>query len=257
MLKLKHEERYNTNYIRKEINRSTNEAIAIKDLGEIIKTLRLDETRRKIGLTVKSPLENSIHSTQRCLQHCPVKIERSSINYVLLEDEPHIRCSNLVVAYKNSIKDESNNRRVYLGQTCLFPKIRGVVSLCLLIFAPIVELRVNKFRQCYTGALCGLGVDKLGKPLWMENDSEDVFEVNINDSDIRRINHIRDIINTTLSNDSNMLKADPKILRKFQKDNRKSILSLLQSCSSEVRKIAEPISTDKPYIWDRVRLHFD
>ena len=209
-------------------------------------------------MTVRSPLENTLYSTVRCLNHCDVRIERTSINYVLLEDEPQVKCSNLLVAFKKSLNESeyTKSRRVYLSQTCLFPKIRGLVSLCLLIFSPVVELRACKKNRCYTGALCGLGIDDSGKPLYMENDVEDVFEVDIDETDIRRINLIRDILNTMLGNVSNYLKSDKNKLRKFQKDNRKSILTLLQSCSSKLKKMSEPIYFSKPYIWGQVNFEF-
>ena len=92
-------------------------------------------------MSVKCPIECSLQSSVRCLNCYDVKIGYGSINYILLDNEPYIKCSNLVVAYKNDFKENGHTSTIYLNQTCMFPKIRGLVSLCLLIFAPIVELR--------------------------------------------------------------------------------------------------------------------
>ena len=104
----------------------------------------------------------------------------------------------------------------------------------------------------YTGALCGLGVDKLGKPIYPDNDIEEEFEVSIQDSDINRINNIRDIINTMISNDSEILRSEKDKLKKFQKDNRHSLLKLLQTCTSDQKKFIDPVCYYGRYRWNEV-----
>jgi hypothetical protein len=138
----------------------------------------------------------------------------------------------------------------------MFPKIRGLSSLCLLIFSPVVELRVDKRSRCYTGALCGLGVNKFGKPLYTENDVEEAFDVKITDEEIRHVNCIRDIINSLLSNESNIMKSDKNKLQRFQIHNRKSLLELLTQCSSDDKKVVEPFVIQKRYIWGQVRYFY-
>ena len=194
-----------------------------------------------------------MYSSVKSLHCFDVKVGYGSINYILLEDEPQVKCSNLVVAYKNDIKEIGNTSKIYLNQTCMFPKIRGLVSICMLIFAPIVELRVDKRSKSYTGALCGLGVNQYSKPLFTENDVEEAFDVIIRDDDIRLVNNIRDIMNTLLSNDSNILNSDKAKLKKFQMDNRKSILKVLNNCASDQKKVIEPLFFYKKYIWGQVR----
>jgi hypothetical protein len=228
----------------------------IKDLGRILENLKIDKKSREIELNVRCPLECTVYSSVRSLNSFDVKIGYGSINYVLLEDEPHVKCPHLIVAYQNTIKEIGNTSKIYLNQTCMFPKIRGLSSLCLLIFSPIVELRVDKRSKCYTGALCGLGVNKFGKPLYTENDVEEPFDVKITDEDIRQVNLIRDILNTLLSNDSNILKSDKNKLQKFQMDNRQSLLKLLTECSLDKKKVVEPFVIQKRYIWGQVRYFY-
>ncbi len=228
----------------------------IKDLGGILENLKIDKKSREIELNVRCPLECSLYSSVRSLNSFDVKIGYGSINYVLLEDEPHIKCSHLIVAYQNTIKEIGNTSKIYLNQTCMFPKIRGLSSLCLLIFSPIVELRVDKRSRCYTGALCGLGVNKFGKPLYTENDVEEAFDVKITDEEIRHVNCIRDIINSLLSNESNIMKSDKNKLQRFQIHNRKSLLELLTQCSSDDKKVVEPFVIQKRYIWGQVRYFY-
>lgn len=79
----------------------------------------------------------------------------------------------------------SRKNEIILRNTCLFPKIRGLVSLCLLSFSPEVEFRFDLKTKKYTGALCGLGLDRIrNRPLYTENDVEDVFEVEFSEKDI-------------------------------------------------------------------------
>lgn len=108
-----------------------------------------------------------------------VRPDRLSINRILLDQDHTLNCSNLLVAHKIS----ENGKDLILRETCLFPKIKGLVSLVLLAFSPEVEFRYDK--NSYTGALCGLGFDTVTRrPIYTESDIEDVFEVNFYERDI-------------------------------------------------------------------------
>jgi hypothetical protein len=67
-------------------------------------------------------------------------VAKDSINGVLLDEDYETQCSTLVVAahMADSTEDQA---KVTLRNTTMFPKIKGIVSLCLLCFAPQVELR--------------------------------------------------------------------------------------------------------------------
>ena len=59
----------------------------------------------------------------------------------MLDEQPDIECSSLVVSHKIDITE--SNDLLYLRNTCLFPKFRGLVSMCLLMFSPMAELRYH------------------------------------------------------------------------------------------------------------------
>ena len=110
-----------------------------------------------------------------------VRISSSSINYVLLDEEPEIECPSLIIADKIEI-----NIKIILRNTSKFPKRDGIATLCLLLFSPVVVLRVDeRTNNSYSGALCGLCYDhKLQKPLSAENDIEEVFHCKFGQHDI-------------------------------------------------------------------------
>ena len=125
-----------------ERSKSTNEWIAVQNLDGLLEQLEFDwSCPVEIDPhSPYSPLECDVHAMTQCNYLKKVRIGRSSVNYVLLDEEPEVRCSSLLVASRIEINDIKDNSLV-IRNTCLFPKIKGLVSLCLLMFAPAVELR--------------------------------------------------------------------------------------------------------------------
>jgi ATP-dependent RNA helicase TDRD9 len=151
-----------------------------------LKKLRFDRNR-ELPLRISSPLETTLEGLTKVTKIGRVKTDINSINRVILDDEPDVKCSSLLVAYRTDVSDKQPNQFI-LRNTCLFPKIRGIVSLCLLAFSPQVELRICKKLKCYTGALCGLGFDReANKPLYIENDIEDQFQVKFESHEIKEV----------------------------------------------------------------------
>lgn len=68
-----------------------------------------------------------------------VRISQESINYVLLDQQSELNCDSLVVSH--TIESSEKTRQMFLRNTCLFPKFRGLRSRCLMMFSPMVELR--------------------------------------------------------------------------------------------------------------------
>ena len=118
-----------------------------------------------------------------------VHISRSSINYILLDQQPEVESGSMVVSHKIESTDNTGSRKqLILSHTCLLPKIKGLISRCLLMFSPMVELRVDEENKRYCGALCGLGYDrKIKKALYAEDDIEDVFDVKLDHQDLREV----------------------------------------------------------------------
>ena len=135
-----------------------------------------------------SPIQCKLNAMTQCNTFKSVRISSESVNYVLLDDEPEIRCSKLLIAQECALDSSKNSNTLALRNTCLFPKIKGLVSLCLMIFSPSVELRVDRVDKKYTGALCGLGYDKdKQRPIHLENDIEDTFEVEFDSKDLKQV----------------------------------------------------------------------
>lgn len=166
---------------------NTNDWITVQDLEKLIDQAQfypIDNDRPLILDGAYSPLEIKCHPMMR--RNCAnVRIDHSSINFVLLDDEPEIVCSSLIVAHKIENSDGSK-QDLKLRNTSLFPKKLGLTSLCLLLFSPVIELRVDgKNKNTYSGALCGLGFDsKLKKALFVENDIEEVFDCKFDHHDL-------------------------------------------------------------------------
>lgn len=144
-LKLKHEERYNTSYfnaINKNEQRSKNEWIHIPNIDNILSEIQFHDDEPIENwhkLQVLSPIQTNLIGMTRTNKCLNVKVTRPSLNTVLLDDNPSMKCSSLLVAHNVNIDVDEGLCK--LAITTLFPKIKGIVSKCLLAFAPQVELR--------------------------------------------------------------------------------------------------------------------
>lgn len=119
-------------------SKSRNEWINIKNLEKKINKLTFNESSQ-FRINTYTPLEVRPNSMTRCSRNCKVRIPSDSVNFVLLDEEPNINCSSLIVAHTMGARSDQNE--IVLRNTCVFPKIKGLVSLCLLAFAPEVEFR--------------------------------------------------------------------------------------------------------------------
>lgn len=134
----------NLNYFQNsETMRSSNEWITIKNLeSELCEVQFSKDEYLELKGSPWSPLEvqlNPLTQKNRLTRSSRVKIGPDSVNYILLDDEPDINCSSLLVSHK--IESTEKSSQLILRNTCLLPKVRGLISLCLLAFSPMVELR--------------------------------------------------------------------------------------------------------------------
>lgn len=131
----------------------------------------------------ESPLEMELRSL--ILSGCGkrVRIMPMSVNSVLLNSDPGDSNTRLVVAghiYQNVAGTILN-----IDNTTLMPNIPGLTALLSLIFAPRVELRVNKFGNRYSSVLCGLGYNEETRTsAFTEHDMEVPFDVEITNEDL-------------------------------------------------------------------------
>jgi hypothetical protein len=131
-----------------------------------------------------SPLEIKYYSIVNVGTRRKVRVERESINYVTLDDDPTNEANRLMVAVDVNLNE--SGEAMILRKTCLLPKLPGLSSICCVLFAPTAEMRLDDMRTCYTGALCGLGYDKQQEaPIYTDNDIECSFDVKIDDKDLK------------------------------------------------------------------------
>ncbi|NXN25532.1 TDRD9 helicase, partial [Nycticryphes semicollaris] len=144
-----------------------------------------------------SPYEVKCYSMTRVSQFRNYLIKKESINSVVLHDAPEDPFQRMLVAA--FLSANATGSTVILEKTSLMPPIRGLLALLSMLFAPAIELRVDKSGRYYTGVLCGLGWSQACEaPLLPENDMEVTFDVHFGVEDITKINVLRTAINELL-----------------------------------------------------------
>lgn len=133
-----------------------------------------------------SPLEINYYSLVNSGHSKKIRVERESINYVTLDDDPHNDCNRLMVA--SDVTLNGTGETMIMRKTCLMPKQPGLSAICCLLFSPRAEMRVDERGTRYTGALCGLGYDeKNRKAINSDNDIECAFDVKIDMNDLTMV----------------------------------------------------------------------
>ncbi|KAM6069356.1 ATP-dependent RNA helicase TDRD9 isoform 4-T4 [Theristicus caerulescens] len=144
-----------------------------------------------------SPYEVKCYSMTRVSQFRSAFIQKESINSVVVHDAPEDPFQQLLVAA--SLSANATGSTVILEETSLMPPIPGLLALLSMLFAPAIELRVDKSGKYFTGVLCGLGWSQTcGAPLFPENDMELSFDVRFGVEDVSEINILRTAINKLL-----------------------------------------------------------
>jgi hypothetical protein len=226
-------QRFNMYYMNDKNLKSSSHFIKIKNITDALENIVYEDSYDKtFEIMVENPLKINLHPMTRSLHKIVnVSIGTESCNRILLDDEPETNCSSLIVASNFSKRTNNQNDRISMRETCLFSKLKGIVSLCLMTFAPYAELRVDKKDQRYTGVLCGLGFDKQNnRPINTDNDIENEFECEFDEDDFKKINAIRYCINSLIGNEvsAKIILQNQADLRKKQMDNRRQVFYLLQ-----------------------------
>uniref|UniRef100_A0AAQ5YNN5 ATP-dependent RNA helicase TDRD9 n=1 Tax=Amphiprion ocellaris TaxID=80972 RepID=A0AAQ5YNN5_AMPOC len=205
-----------------------------------------------------SPYKINFHSLMSsCRTVC---IDRTSINSFALNENPHYKHERMLVAkYCKFMADISPNLTFILNSTCillrdttLMPDIPGLPALITMLFTPIMELRTNKERTCYTGALCGLGCNsQTQEAILPEHDIELAFDVKFDVEDITEINALRVAINHMLSEGPNsVLHLGPDRISHLQEDCRDHLTRLFTKSPS--REAVAPVYYEKLEKWNQV-----
>jgi hypothetical protein len=174
-------------------DRDEDDNLTIDSLSTSIETInRLDNDDSSYQGCIElrgpySPLEVAYHSISNIGFSKKARIERDSINYPAIDDDPTNGSTRLLVAADVSLNPDRTG--MILRKTSLMPKLPGLAGLCCLLFAPTVEMRAEEKRRAYyTGVLCGLGFDNRTRlPIYADNDIECNFDVKIDTGDLRMV----------------------------------------------------------------------
>ncbi|NXU50708.1 TDRD9 helicase, partial [Turnix velox] len=194
-----------------------------------------------------TPYEGRCYGVTRVSRFRNCHVEKESINSVVVLDAPEDPFQQLLVAA--SVSSDITGYTVILENTTLMPPIRGLLALLSMLFAPAIELRVDKSRKHYTGVLCGLGWSQACEaPLLPENDMELTFDVHFGVEDITEINILRLAINELLSECA--VSSGQQKMKQLQEDIRQKLLCLI--CKRKPRDVIVPTWYEKPYTWNQV-----
>uniref|UniRef100_A0A8C9WQN2 ATP-dependent RNA helicase TDRD9 n=1 Tax=Scleropages formosus TaxID=113540 RepID=A0A8C9WQN2_SCLFO len=108
------------------------------------------------------------------------------VNSVAVKENPQDVYQRVLVAGRVSVTAAGSH--ILLKETTLMPSIAGLPALLCMLFAPVMELRTNEERTCFTGALCGLGWSvHTHEPILPEHDIEITFDVRFDVEDITEV----------------------------------------------------------------------
>ncbi|XP_070607624.1 ATP-dependent RNA helicase TDRD9 isoform X2 [Erythrolamprus reginae] len=172
-----------------------------------------------------------------------ILVDKESVNSVVVVDDPENAFQQILVAA--SISVNATGSIMMLRKTSLMPHIPGLPALLSMMFAPVIDLRVDESRKRYTGVLCGLGWNySLGCAVLQDHDMELAFDVQIDSDDITQINILRTCINKLASDE---LQFGPEKIAQLQNSARERLLSLI--CKSKPREAVPPTWYKKSYEW--------
>ncbi|XP_015861976.1 ATP-dependent RNA helicase TDRD9 isoform X2 [Peromyscus maniculatus bairdii] len=179
-----------------------------------------------------------------------VWIEKESINSVVISDSPADLHQRMLVAASLSVNETGST--MLLRETSLMPHIPGLPALLSMLFAPVMELRVDRDGKYYTGVLCGLGWNSTTEaPILPEHDIELAFDVCFDVEDIIEINILRAAINKLVCDGPNGSKyLGPERIAQLQENARQKLLGLF--CRLKPREKIIPKWHEKPYEWNQV-----
>lgn len=226
---------------------------SIIDLAEELDSSKLDiglpqaSTRKAKLYGPFSPLESRVCGMSNMCSHKTVRVERGSVNSVLLNGEPQNPHPRLLVSC--FVGQSSTSDNVMLRNTTLLPAVPGLHCLMPVLFAPYVELRVNSERSEYIGALCGLGYESPSNlALYPEHDIEVAFDVAFTDEDLFMVNKVRMIINLVLQANPGMAVVSwtGAGLASCQDKARRYLLELITKKRQPVKSRQAP----RRYIWN-------
>ena len=171
----------------------------------------------------------------------PTRIERDSVNSVAVDAEPHCTTTRMMVAA--SVNLNPNCTMITARDTTLLPNIPGLLALVSLLFAPIAELRTDRAKKKYIGALCGLGWDNDSSEMdsaFPDHDMEIPFDTEFDVDDLKMINGVRIAINLAIGNEEPAAGWGTDGVVKIQKSAREKLFTYVsgQNTTSSISFVA-------------------
>jgi len=146
-----------------------------------------------------SPLETSVTSTNKRNSGCRTYVESESVNSILLDSSPADKHDVWMVADRVGVS--ANTGVLSIRNTSWLPPRPGIGATVAMMFAPRVQMRVNKEKTNFTGCLLGLGckeeyeVSKKGKKVWRalhpSYDMDICFDARFGEDELFLLNGIR------------------------------------------------------------------
>ncbi|XP_062326188.1 ATP-dependent RNA helicase TDRD9 isoform X1 [Osmerus eperlanus] len=197
-----------------------------------------------------SPHRVNFHSLSNINHYRSVVIEKDSINSVALNETPQDSHQRVLVA--GSVAVSPSGSCILLKETTLMPHIHGLPALITMLFTPMMELRTDADRTCYTGAICGLGWNsRYQEAIFPEHDMEIVFDVKFDVEDITEINALRAAINCLVCEGPNgPMHLGPDRISNLQNDCRERLIRMFTK--SPPREDLVPVYHETPKKWNQV-----
>ncbi|KAM6912257.1 ATP-dependent RNA helicase TDRD9 [Xenentodon cancila] len=197
-----------------------------------------------------SPYKISFHSLSRKICYKTVITEKSSINSLALNKNPHYKHLRMLVA--GTVSVNSTGTCILLKDTSIMPDIPGLPAIVTMLFTPVMELRTDEDKTCYTGAICGLGFNsQTQEAILPEHDIELGFDVKFNVEDITEINALRMAMNRLLCDGHSTIRhLGPDRISQLQEDCRDRLIRLFTK--SPTREPITPRYYENQGKWNQV-----
>ncbi|KAK5857404.1 hypothetical protein PBY51_010652 [Eleginops maclovinus] len=197
-----------------------------------------------------SPYKMMFYSLSHSTCYKTVCVEKSSINNVSVDDNPHYKHQRMLVA--GSVSVSSTGTCIILRDTTRMPDIPGLPALITMLFTPIMELRTDEERTCYSGALCGLGwCGQNQEGVLPEHEVELTFDVKFDVDDITEINALRAAVNRLVCEGPNgTMRLGPDRISHLQEDCRDRLIRLFTK--SPPREEGPQVFFEKKEKWNQV-----
>ncbi|KAK3092629.1 hypothetical protein FSP39_005160 [Pinctada imbricata] len=199
------------------------------------------------------------------------KIDPDSVNSVAIDDEPESPHSRMMCAGYVGLNPSAS--AMIARDTTILPLIPGLPALVALLFAPMAEFRTDSKKKQYTGAICGLGVDKMtNQPVMPDHDIEIEFDAELDMEDISKVCRInlqktfriykdkswlstlltgvRMAVNIAVGSEETVCKWSSDALFKLQENSRRKIMDLIQKRRAPIE--SDSNSTSHFYKWNQI-----